>query len=72
MKLTEGEKLKYWIDAEFSILHVMFAGIMLQLTSDTTARVILWVYMVWSVVYAIVRAAYIAKSDSDFLRVPKK
>lgn len=72
MKLTEGEKLKYWIDAEFSILHAMFAIIMLQLTSGRVIHVGLLLYTAWSIIYAIVRIAYIATSDSDFLRVPKK
>ena len=72
MKLTEGEKLKYWVDAEFSILHTMFGIIMFNLTDGGLTHVLLGLYIAYSLLYAVVRASYVAKSDSDFLRVPKR
>lgn len=71
-KLTELEKLKYWADGEFSILHVMFAIIMLELTEGWVWNIILGVYIAYSVVYLITRLAVIAADDPDYLRVPKK
>lgn len=71
-KLTEVDKLKYWIDTEFSILHVMFAIIMLQLTHGALPTILLSVYLIISVVYTLTRIAYVASFDKDYLRVPKK
>lgn len=71
-KLTETEKLKYWIDSEFTILHIMFAILMLQLTNGLVWTIILWVYMVWSVLYLLTRLAILASDDPNYLRVPKK
>lgn len=71
-KLTETDKLKYWLDAEFSILHVMFAVIMLQLVTSTWQRVGLVVYIIFSIVYAWVRLIYISGHEPSYLRIPKK
>jgi hypothetical protein len=71
-KLTEIEKLKYWVDAEFTILHIMFAIIMLQLTSGWLPTTILAIYLIISVMYTIARIAYVTAFDKDYLRVPKK
>lgn len=70
--LTETEKLKYWIDSEFSILHGMFAIIMLQLTRGLLATFIFTVYLIITILYTITRLAYLAASDKDYLRIPKK
>jgi hypothetical protein len=71
-KLTEIDKLKYWIDTEFTILHIMFAIIMLQLTHGVLPTVIFGVYLFISVVYAFTRMAYVAYFDKNYLRIPKK
>lgn len=71
-KLTEIDKLKYWIDTEFTILHVMFGIIMLQITHGLLPTLILSVYIFISVVYALVRAAYLASVDKNYLKVPKQ
>lgn len=71
-KLTEIEKLKYWLDAEFSILHVMFAIVMLELTSGWFATTLLVVYLIFTLMYALTRIAYVFSFDKDYLRVPKK
>lgn len=71
-KLTELEKMKYWIDSEFTILHIMFAIIMLQLTEGVLWTVLFSLYIVFCVIYAVVRLAYLAQDDPKFLKVPKK
>ncbi len=71
-KLTDMDKLKYWIDTEFTILHVMFAVVMLELTEGWLWNIILGVYIAWSLLYIFTRLAVIAADDPDYLRVPKK
>ena len=71
-KLTDIEMLKYWIDTEFTILHIMFAIIMLQLVEGIGWIIAFYVYIAIQVFYAIVRLAVIASQDKDYLRIPKK
>jgi hypothetical protein len=71
-KLPELELLKYWIDAEFSILHAMFAIIMLQLVEGVFWVVAFWIYLIIQIIYALVRVAVVASQDKDYLRIPKK
>lgn len=70
-KLTEVEKLKYWLDGELTTLHVMFAIIMLQLTQGTVPTVAFSIYLVVSVVYAVIRFSYMQRIDKDYLKIPK-
>lgn len=71
-KLTDVEKLKYWMDAEFSILHIMFAVIMLELTEGWFPTIAFSLYILYAIIYGLVRIAYIAADDPDYLKVPKK
>lgn len=71
-KLTDLEKLKYWIDTEFTVLHIMFAVVMFQLTEGWLWNIGLWLYVLWQFFYLITRLAVIAADDPDYLRVPKK
>jgi len=71
-KLTDLQKLKYWLDVEFTILHIMFYIVMWQLTSSWFLHLILGVFMFYSALYMIVRVAVIAADDPDYLRVPKR
>lgn len=71
-KLTEVEKLKYWLDAEISILHIMFAVVVWLLTHSGFVHLLLGVYILYTVVYALARIAYVANLDKDYLRIPKK
>lgn len=71
-KLTDIEKLKYWIDTEVTILHIMFAAVMWQLTTGFLPHLILGIYMAYSAFYMITRIAVIAADDPEYLRVPKK
>lgn len=71
-KLTEIQKLKYWVDTEFTILHIMFAIVMFQLTSGWVWNIILGAYIVFSFLYMLVRLAYVAADDPDYLKAPKR
>lgn len=70
-KLTEIELLKYWLDAEITILHTMFAVILWQLTTGWLPHTLLAVYIVGSMIYSTIRVAYVQKQDSKYLKVPK-
>ena len=71
-KLTEVELLKYWIDSEFTALHIMFAVVLWQLTEGWLPHLLIALYIVGSALYFIVRIAYVASQDKDYLKVPKK
>lgn len=71
-KLTELEKLKYWVDAEFTIVHIMFAIVMLQLTEGWLPTLFFSLYILFSLVYTVTRISYISVNDKDYLRIPKK
>jgi len=71
-KLAELDKLKYWIDAEFTVLHIMFAIVMFQLTEGWVWNIALIAYIIWQVLYLLVRLAVIAADDPDYLKAPKR
>lgn len=71
-KLTEIEKLKFWLDAEISLMHIMFAILGFMIVSSVALKVFLVLYMVWSFVYMIVRLAAVSADDPDFLRIPRR
>jgi hypothetical protein len=71
-KLTEVDKLKYWLDAEITILHIMFAVVVWLLTSNHVVHILLALYMIFSTVYLLSRMAYVASYDRNYLRIPKK
>lgn len=71
-RLTEIEKLRFWIDAEFTALHIMFGIIIFTLVSWWLWKVLLGAYIVWQFLYMLVRISYIATSDPNYLRLPRK
>ena len=71
-KLTEQDKLKYWIDTEFTIIHIMFAVVVLLLTEGWLWNIIIGVYITYCLLYILTRIAVIAADDPDYLRAPKK
>ena len=70
-KLTENKKLKFWLDAEISWLHIMIAIVMFMLVENLFFHILLIFYMVWSFIYMLVRLAAIAASDPDFMKIPR-
>lgn len=71
-RLTETDKLKYWLDAEMTYMHFLAALILYQLVTAQWQRYGLIVYMFFSVLYAVIRMAYVSKHDADYLKVPKR
>lgn len=71
-KLSEVQKLKYWLDTEFTILHIMFAVVLLFLTEGWIWNTVIGIYILWSVLYLFTRLAIIAADDPDYLRAPKR
>jgi hypothetical protein len=71
-KLTEVDKLKYWLDSEITILHIMFAVVVWLLTNSHVVHILLALYMIFSTVYLLTRLAYVANFDRNYLRIPKK
>ena len=71
-KLTDLEKLKYWIDSEFTVVHILLAIVMLQVTENLVWNIIIGLYIAYSAVYLLTRLAVIAADDPDYLRVPKQ
>jgi hypothetical protein len=69
-KLTEMQKLKYWLDAEISILHIMFAVVVWLLTHGWVVHTLIAIYMVITALYVIVRLGAVVADDKDYLRIP--
>lgn len=69
---TELDKLKYWLDTEITILHVMFYVVIWFLTHSLFIHILLTLLMVYSVLYIISRATYLASLDKDYLKILKK
>lgn len=71
-KLKDIDLLKYWADSEFSIIHIWAAMIMYQLVEASWQHIALGIYIVFNVLYGIVRISYVVQQDPDYLRVPKR
>lgn len=71
-KLKEADKLKYWLDVEFTILHIMFGIIMYQLTTGWLPHLFFGFYIFWSLLYLVTRVAVLASDDPDYLKIPRK
>jgi len=71
MKDEEFVKLKHWIDAEFTILHIQWA-ILLGFTAHNK---LLWfgiiIYIIISIIYAASRLAYVESKHMGYLRLPR-
>lgn len=68
-KPTEIDKLKHWIDSEFSILHIYALVIMWLLTHGILPHVIIGVLAFVNIFYAVKRAVWIGKQDRNYLKV---
>lgn len=71
-KLTEQEKFKYWVDSEFTIVHIMLAVVLLELTKGWVWTIVLVAYIIYAGLYLLTRLAIIAADDPDYLKAPKK
>lgn len=70
-KLSEVELLKYWLDSEITIIHAMLAGLAIMITDRWWVDMLLGFYIIFSIVYAAVRAAIVNAQQKDYLKVPK-
>lgn len=71
-RLTDADKLKYWLDTQFTILHILFAVVMLELTEGLVWTLVFLGYIAYAALYIVTRLAVIAADDPDYLRVPQK
>ena len=71
-KLDELDKLKYWLDAELTVIKIFLSVILYQLIENRWFRILLAVYVVMAVIYMGTRYTYISKVDRNYLKVPKK
>lgn len=71
-KLTDIDKLKYWLDAEISIIHAMIAFVLLNIVTNGWYKAAIIIYIAFSILYSTVRIAYISNNDKNYLQVPKK
>ena len=71
-KVTDIDKLKYWLDIEITILHIMFAVVIWLLTHRWLIHSLLAIYMLTSLVYMSVRVVYLSSVDKNYLKVPKQ
>ena len=71
-KLTEVEKLKYWLDSELSILHIMFAILLYNMLPETWQHILIIIYIALQALYGLTRLGYLFAHDPDYLKVPKK
>lgn len=71
MKDEEFVKLKHWIDAEFTILHVYLAVILGFLVDKKFIWIVIVVYVIISLIYAASRIAYVESKHKGYLKIPK-
>lgn len=69
-KFTEDQKLRFWMDGEFAIVHAMFAFVAILIVENLFGEILLWLYLIYSLIYAAVRFAVVADQDPKYLRVP--
>lgn len=71
MNQEELNKLKFWIDTEFTVLHILFGVVIWLLTHNVVAHIFIALYIVISLVYYITRIAYISSVDKNYLKLPR-
>lgn len=71
MKDEEFVKLKHWLDAEITILHVMWAILVGIIMHRGFVWICVIVYMVFSLLYAAVRINYVESKHRGYLKIPK-
>ena len=69
MKLSDIDKLKYWLDTEISLINVKIALVLWFVTHNFFAHVVIALYITGSLIYALSRAVYLSKVDKDYLKL---
>lgn len=70
-QLNDIEKLRYWLDAEITLMHIGLAFIAALVVGAWWAWVLFGVYAVFAFFYAMVRIAYVIAQDKNYLKLPK-
>lgn len=70
--MTEIEKLKYWLDGEITLLHIMFYVLVWLLTHSLVLHIVLALLIAYSVFYFVARISYLAQNDKDYLKLPRE
>ena len=71
-KVTELDLLKVWIDSKFTVLHVMLAIIMIQVTEGWLPTVLFSLYMLHRIIYWAIRITFIEANSKDYRKIPPK
>ena len=71
-KPDKVDLLKYWLDSEITIIHIYLAVLAIFIINNVFFTIAAVIYCVWSFIYSLVRMAYIAKHDPEFLKVKWK
>jgi phosphotransferase system glucose/maltose/N-acetylglucosamine-specific IIC component len=72
MRDEEFVKMKHWIDAEFTMLHIFLAIIIAYVAHKKYITIAVIVYVVFSILYAASRLTYVEKLEEGYLRLPKR
>lgn len=71
MKPSEIDLLKFWLDAEITLIHIMFAIVVWLLTHNWIVHLLLFIYIIGSYAYMLLRIRYVVSSRKDYLKVPR-
>lgn len=69
--MSENDKLKYWLDAEISFLHIILAVIIILITDSLLFTVVLGFYALYRIVYMTVRYVHVGSDDPGYLEIKK-
>jgi hypothetical protein len=72
MKDEEFVKLKHWVDAEFTILHVMWAILLGAIVNKGIFWIGVAIYVLFSLLYAASRIQYVESKHMGYLKIPKR
>lgn len=68
----EFVKLKHWLDAELSTIHVYLAVILGAILDNGLAWTIIIIYTIVSIIYASAHINYVESKHKGYLRIPKR
>jgi hypothetical protein len=71
VKDEEIVKLKFWLDAELTMIRVMLAIILGVLLHNVFVWIGVGVYVLSGIVYAAVRLQYVERKHMGYTKVPK-
>jgi len=72
MKDEEFVKLRFWIDAELTLIRVMLALILGMLIDKRLVWIAVVIYVIFSLLYAATRIAYVESKHMGYMRIPRR